>query len=580
MTKRFDTIAVVTIRLGIVFLLTGGFALLRADEPIGVSTLAAARSLSGDERDSALRKLAVSQATSGDALSSLKSLSYVANPATLREGLNDIRLIASGGSDQGHDKIRGQEQGAAGGASLADFTSLIDLIQTTVNPDTWEALGGPSTMREYVAGILVDGDGVVQDIVASDEGAALDNLEVLLHGDNDKKSGVEDWRLMTANRCVSLSRLSQEVLRCRVKGIPVDDSLRNMAGLSRVQYIVIDRANRDVILVGPVGGIERRDGWFCDQKSGRATMSMEYFVSTATSILSRQPLGCTIDPTPQSLAAAASVASQFRNREIPIGMAADAIRKALGNQDVRVFGVAGDTPIAYLMVEADRQMKQLALGLRPMPEGVANYLDMITRHIHQGVPDGQLLRLWFTGSPMAVRTDLDGKVYELAGRPLKLDSETRMAANDGGRIAAPADFRVTEFVDEFNKHYTEIVSMHPIYGALESVYASAAVAEVIRRSDASPWMPSILGPMLLDDPSMGVLRTPRKVASVATLHRVTHKSERHAIIVASGGVMIETAKTVEATFRPYDTLSSLIEPFVAPERVNDAGAVPWWWNAK
>ena len=36
-----------------------------------------------------------------------------------------------------------------GGNSFADFQSLIDLIQTTVVPDTWEALGGPSTMSEY-----------------------------------------------------------------------------------------------------------------------------------------------------------------------------------------------------------------------------------------------------------------------------------------------------------------------------------------------------------------------------------------------------------------------------------------------
>lgn len=39
--------------------------------------------------------------------------------------------------------------GARGGGSFADFQSLIDLIQTTVVPDTWEALGGPSTMSPY-----------------------------------------------------------------------------------------------------------------------------------------------------------------------------------------------------------------------------------------------------------------------------------------------------------------------------------------------------------------------------------------------------------------------------------------------
>ncbi len=36
-----------------------------------------------------------------------------------------------------------------GGGAFADFQSLIDLIQTTVVPDTWETLGGPSTMAPY-----------------------------------------------------------------------------------------------------------------------------------------------------------------------------------------------------------------------------------------------------------------------------------------------------------------------------------------------------------------------------------------------------------------------------------------------
>tara|TARA_R110002049_G_scaffold27321_2_gene94010 strand:- start:77696 stop:81205 length:3510 start_codon:yes stop_codon:yes gene_type:complete len=42
-----------------------------------------------------------------------------------------------------------QSNSGRGGSSFADFQSLIDLIQTTVVPDTWEALGGPSTMSEY-----------------------------------------------------------------------------------------------------------------------------------------------------------------------------------------------------------------------------------------------------------------------------------------------------------------------------------------------------------------------------------------------------------------------------------------------
>lgn len=33
--------------------------------------------------------------------------------------------------------------------SWRDFQSLMDVIQTTVDPDTWEALGGPSTISPY-----------------------------------------------------------------------------------------------------------------------------------------------------------------------------------------------------------------------------------------------------------------------------------------------------------------------------------------------------------------------------------------------------------------------------------------------
>jgi general secretion pathway protein D len=50
---------------------------------------------------------------------------------------------------QGGFGLNNPPSAAGGGGSFADFQSLIDLIQTTVVPDTWEALGGPSTMREY-----------------------------------------------------------------------------------------------------------------------------------------------------------------------------------------------------------------------------------------------------------------------------------------------------------------------------------------------------------------------------------------------------------------------------------------------
>ncbi len=51
---------------------------------------------------------------------------------------------------QGGFGVGGPAVGGRGGQSLADFGPLMELIQTTVVPDTWETLGGPSTMSPYI----------------------------------------------------------------------------------------------------------------------------------------------------------------------------------------------------------------------------------------------------------------------------------------------------------------------------------------------------------------------------------------------------------------------------------------------
>jgi hypothetical protein len=164
-----------------------------------------------------------------------------------------------------------------------------------------------------------------------------------------------------------------------------------------------------------------------------------------------------------------------------LGSAEGALRDALGEQTIRIFGIPGDTPLAYLMVHADRHMKRLALGLEPMPRGTANYLDMVQQYIERGPPDGQLLRLWFTAASMKVRTSSDQRVFQLGGRPMKLASQTELAGMHGERLAADDDIRLIEFVNAFNKNLDEVIRTYPAYGALQSVYTAAAVAEVLRR---------------------------------------------------------------------------------------------------
>ncbi|MGB7343034.1 MAG: DUF1598 domain-containing protein, partial [Pirellulaceae bacterium] len=350
------------------------------------------------DRDAALADLAAAQSSAGEYVSASRTVSQIDSGQHRQSAISEIRGV----------------DGAAGGSSLADFGSLMQLIETTVVPDTWEALGGPSTMAPYPQGVYVDPEGTLQECTVMGKSDSLNQLKSMLENPaSNTKAG--DWRSPSPMRIVSLRRLRDELTKQSMNGQAPADSMLNLSGLSRVQHIIL--ADDDILIAGPVGGVELVDGWFRDRVTGMNTLRSDFLLTCLTSSLNNQPFGCTIDPTPQGLQAAAVVAQGVQSDAIPVGQAAQKMKQALGMQRVEVFGTAGDTPIGYVMVEADRHMKQLALGEAAMPEGVKNYLDVIDDFIAQGTPNQLLLRLWFTAQPRSVRADADKRVFEIAGSP-------------------------------------------------------------------------------------------------------------------------------------------------------------------
>lgn len=557
-------------------------------------TVLAAGSLVGGEPNDAselgqgdtnLRCTAVRQAGQGDPVAALRTLAAVKSPHVLAQAIRDVDSAVQ--HHRGTNSIgsttpgTGQNDGGRGGA-IVDFGPLVNLIQTTIAPDTWQdTVGGPSTIVPYVAGIIVDPSGLITDVATSStEDDLLENIAVMLARDHREqfdfasvKNSIDAWRLPSAVRCVSLRGVADQIARRRLSGQPIDDELRNLAGISRVRYVVIDSKIQDVILVGPVGGIQSKGGWMLDSRTGAAAIRVDYLAACLTAVISRQPLGCSIDPTPHSLGAAAEVAAAIRDGRVAEGIADEALKEALGDQMVRVFGVAADTPIAHLMVQADRHMKRLSLGLESMPQGVDNYLDVVARHIRKGPPDGQLLRLWFTANSIAVRGSSDSRVFELSGRPMKLQSETQQAGATGDRLASADDVRLVDFVDGFNRNLDEISRKYPTYCALQSVYHAAAVAELIHRTDSHTNLNQWLGPLLMDDPLAGTLHAPKRVASIAVGHTIRQGSKRHFVVLASGGVMLSPADLLTGQIDSYPTLDNFSVTASGPDRHDR-----WWWD--
>ena len=541
-----------------------GLAAVHADEPtlskyLRSGEFSAAKQMVEHQppatRDDVLAQIASSQFVSGDSTAAATTLRDIESPSARQSAGGDGR----------------------GGNSFADFQSLIDLIQTTVVPDTWEALGGPSTMSEYPQGIYVDSEGTVREHVEPISGTEAENLRAMLRAQAPQFSAAasrgSDWRSPSNLRFVSLKRLRDEITRRRLQGVGDDAGTRYLAGLTDVRYVML--TGDDVVLAGQVGGIEPFQGWHRDVTTKLHALRSDFLFTCLSSALTGRPFGCTIDPTTEGLQRTAVLAQEVKQDRVPIGQAADQMKKALGMQRVEVFGTAADSPIAYLMVQADRHMKQLALGEHPMPAPAKNYLDMVDAMIDRGTPDDLLLRLWFTASECEVRSDGNHRVFELSGTPIRLSGQNERAVASGQRGHRTTDIRTDAFVRDFNKHWASIRQAYPIYASLESVYRCAAITEILRRHAPEELKSGLLSSLAMESSAnVHSMPAPRQVESIATMHTVRYGRKRHHILLASGGVEVNPRRTVSAAAKVYPSLDSVADPSEhAPKQVGR-----WWFD--
>ncbi|MEM9826469.1 MAG: DUF1598 domain-containing protein [Planctomycetota bacterium] len=505
---------------------------------------------------------------------------WLGHPA-LGQGLGSIQ--GGNGNGAAGSGIGGGQTGGgitggagAGGGALADFESLMELIRTTIAPDAWEDLGGKSTMSPYAQGIFVDSRGIVRDLVIDDQiqGETLRSLSATLGVDQDDR----DWRSANPLRVVSLRRYLNR-LESFVASGQYDQQSLYLGGLSEVTHLRITAD--DILLAGPVGGMENRGGYFVDRETGRCPITIEDLRIALAAAGSGRPFGCTIDTTPEGLAAVGQVAARVAEKKFPIGKAADQVADALGLQRAMVFGIPGGTPLGYRLIEADRHMKRLALGLEEMPDGVPNYLDQIDKHIAAGVPTDLLLRLWFEPSPVRVRCDSARKTFAFSGSPIRLGVQNKLALAGGRRGKVTIDPRSEDFATAFNDNFVAIRQKYPIYGSVESLYTAAMIAAVLHEHAGIEREPgtdlgNLLTRLASPTPHPGVvLPPPRWVPSVAVLHQVRHARRQHRVLIASGGVLVDPSSFVTRQPERYPGLSDWSDPRKTQPTRDDR----WWWNS-
>ena len=74
--------------------------------------------------------------------------------------------------------------------------------------------------------------------------------------------------------------------------------------------------------------------------------------------------------------------------------------------------------------------------------------------------------------------------------------------------------------------------------------------------------------------TQAILSTPRQVSSIGQLHSVRHGNKKHHVLLASGGVFVDPAKTLDESLVRYPL------NFDKSQRSDEVPRIQqrWWWD--
>ena len=500
-----------------------------------------------------LGRIALAQFHAGDAASAGDTLRRIHSPGELSRAANSIA------------------QQAQGGASGADFDSLINLITATVAPDSWDEVGGPGTVQSFPGGRSSRRAGRLAKRTPSAQARSLDVLRdaTRLAGQHD------DAHQASPLRMVSLPRLERELKICLALGEQPNEVMTHLAGLYEIRYLFLFPESRDVVIAGPAAGWTDDEYGRAVTQTGRPTLLLDDLVNLLRNAREQQgKFGCSIDPHRQRLAATQAFLAQPTGTLKPWQTKkwVNQIRETLGWQEVRVYGVSPQSHVARVLVEADYHMKLIGMGLEPSVDGLPSYLDLIKR---DSIPQAMdVLRWWFTLRPQVVAGNASGDAFQLAREVIQLQCENERVSTRGQREQTNAASPLNqEFANRFTQRIGQLRREYSVYAELDNLFRMALIAGLLHQEQVlsqvdwdANWLIESLRP---------AQRTaPREVQSIVN-HRVI--GGRHVVVGVSGGVTVEVAAHVRRPRELRDPATLHSQRSAANQQIDLASEV-WWWD--
>ena len=514
-------------------------------------------------RDRLLARLAAAQAAVGSSSASISSLNAMRSDRLRGKAISEIA--------QGHGA------GSPGGAAMADFDSLIELITTTVAPDSWEEVGGAGTVESFAGGVYVNPAGVLQRLRKNYPSALFDIRSAGLVSSRGAPLNKNQLYQASALRKVSLNRLEKQIQLRWLQGQEPAEAMRYLAGIYRVEYLLVYPDTGDIVIAGPAGRWQPAvDGRMTNVTTGKPVLQLDdLVVLLRNSYRPDSRFGCSINPRQNNLAATRAYLQKTSGETIKASRREQwlsGLRNAMGKQDVVVFGIDPETHAARVLVEADYHMKLIGMGLEPGTPGVTGYLENVSGK----TTSMNLLRWWFTLNYDAVESTLQRNAYQLRGPGVKVLSENELLTQQGQRVqTGKSDLLTQQFAQDFTRHFEALAIRYPVYAELRNIFDLALVSALVHAEDLGgqvDWSASHFR-----DPAK--YRVRRAVAPLEVESVINHRVLGGKQIVAgvSGGVQVDPRSLSRPAAIKTDHYG-LMKAAHRDSVPKQLGGYRWWWD--
>ena len=382
-------------------------------------------------------------------------------------------------------------------------------------------------------------------------------------------------------RMVSLTRLEQAVARRIEQGLPVAESMSQLAGLYQVKYVFVYPDANEIVLAGPADGWQHNaQGQAVSVAEGRPTLLLEDLVTVLRTFARGEgSFGCSINTRDEGVKALKQFVEETSGQQIDSSMTRkwiSELQKRLGRQDVVVWGVPGDSRVARVIVEADYRMKLIGIDKLDAGKSIPSYFDLLPMSQQKNPPPMDALRWWLSMQFDGILHSADKTVFEIQGSSVLCQSENQLLTAEGKHLpTGHAEATNRQFAENFTKNYGQLANKDLVFADVQNVFDLALCSALIKQEhlDAKTgWDMGVFAPN--GEYSPATYPVPREIESVVN-HRVYRG--RHIVVQVAGGV---SADVMSVARNP-----KLNKAAPELENVGNAARAPqlpvgrWWWDA-